>query len=245
MPYLRGTRYPLLYAPPIVVPSGSYIDTVLATSPLAYWPLDEASGTTADNAEGTAARDITYQNGVSLANDNTGAFGTVAPLFDGSDDYVGSLSVLGADFDGQEFTISVWAKTNSPGTLPTIIRIRKDSSNDLFIRLDNTTLQFGYIAGGTFKQISTSHGITATNWHHYAMTVSLTSDQFIAYVDAVQFGTTQTGLGTWVNGSVNNVNSNIGAYNNASSGVFSGWIAHPAIWTSALSGSAITTLANP
>lgn len=39
-----------------------YSDIVLADSPLGYWRCGESSGTTADNAEGTASRDGTYQN---------------------------------------------------------------------------------------------------------------------------------------------------------------------------------------
>lgn len=40
----------------------SYSSTVLADSPIVYYRLGEPSGTTADNAEGTAARDGTYRN---------------------------------------------------------------------------------------------------------------------------------------------------------------------------------------
>jgi hypothetical protein len=40
----------------------AYSDAVLALSPLAYWRLNETSGTVADNAEGTASRDMAYVN---------------------------------------------------------------------------------------------------------------------------------------------------------------------------------------
>ena len=45
----------------------SYSDVILADSPQAYYRLGEPSGTTADNAEGTASRDGTYTNTPALA----------------------------------------------------------------------------------------------------------------------------------------------------------------------------------
>jgi hypothetical protein len=54
----------------------TYKDKVLGTVPddlIAYWTLAETSGSTADNAEGTAARDGTY-TGVTL-NSSTGPDG--------------------------------------------------------------------------------------------------------------------------------------------------------------------------
>jgi len=44
----------------------AYSDVVLADSPIVYYRLGEPSGTTADNAEGTAARDGTYRNAPTL-----------------------------------------------------------------------------------------------------------------------------------------------------------------------------------
>lgn len=245
MPYYRGTRYPLLYAPPIVVASGSYIDTVLATSPIAYWPSNETSGTTADNAEGTAARDGTF-NAVSLNNDSTGPFGTGAPLFDGTSSYVNTYSSsLDSAFNGQLVTCAVWAKLNTSGSNKRLFRVSADANNNIIIVLESTNINFFYRAGGTVNATGlTAHGITATNWHHFALTASKSSDEVKFYIDGSQFSTTLTGLGTWA-GSLSSTLVTIGSNDTSPTQVFNGWIAHMGIWASALSGSTINTLANP
>lgn len=69
----------------------SFDTTATNTSPYAWYKLDETSGTTADNAEGTAARDGTYVGTPTLNIDGKpGAIRAAdkAVRFDGSDDHV-------------------------------------------------------------------------------------------------------------------------------------------------------------
>jgi hypothetical protein len=69
------------------------------------------------------------------------------------------------------------------------VRIGIEAGGDLF---------FSYSAGGVTKLCTGAHPSPDTNWHHYKITWSSAGDVLKAYVDGVQFSTTQTGLGTWV-----------------------------------------------
>jgi hypothetical protein len=73
----------------------AYADVILADSPHVYYRLEEPSGTDADNAEGTAARDGTYVGSPTL--DQAGVADSKCPTFDGSDDLVTCTSIAALD----------------------------------------------------------------------------------------------------------------------------------------------------
>jgi hypothetical protein len=76
-------------------------------SPVALWLLDETSGTTADNAQGTATYDGTYVNGPLL--NQTGAYtGSKAVKFDGVNEHI--TVPYNANLIRNVCTWEVWAK---------------------------------------------------------------------------------------------------------------------------------------
>ncbi len=127
----------------------------------------------------------------------TPLYGAASKDFDGTNDTVLLPNV--AQFNGQEGTISFWATLDSGGVFHQITNPRASDANyqiDIG-RLVTGEMRVFHSAGiGTLKTISFAFPADST-WHHVAVTWSLSADQFKAYLDGTQAGTTQTGLGTW------------------------------------------------
>lgn len=226
-----------------------YYKKVLTTqraSLLAYWPLWEASGSVADNFEGTAARDGSY-TGVTLGQPGIGD-GRTSPFFDGVNDYVNVFSGSFRDaFNGQELTIAGWAKVNeasvwSDGAMRQCIRLLVDGNNHLYIRktTTNNLLGFYYKGGGT-ATLAVTTTLSTTSWFHWAMTISKTANEMKAYINGSQVGTTQSGFGAWV-GLLNASQCCIGAAITTPSEVWHGWLPHFAVWSTPLTAPQIARL---
>lgn len=222
-----------------------YSDKTLSFSPIAYWPLNETSGTNADNAEGTAARDGTY-SGVTL-NSSTGPDSDAVGLWDGSNDYCDIYSAsLDGVFDGAEMTICGWFKVSGAGvwtdsTLREMIRIR--ATANIYVRRTATDNQIEFRRDATPTSTVTVSSYSPTDWVHFAVTVSEAADEMKAYLDGVQTGSTQTGLGTWT-GSLSSTSCCIGSDTTSTDEPWSGYLAHVSVFDSPLSANDITDLYN-
>ena len=97
----------------MVLAGGGYSDKVLGYSPIAYWPLWEASGATAEDISGNGF-DGAY-TGVTLGQEGIGD-GNTCPLFDGANDYV---DIYSAGFAGALMRLRVpltgWMKVFNAG----------------------------------------------------------------------------------------------------------------------------------
>lgn len=217
----------------------SYIQRVLSVAPdalIGYWPLSEPSGAAAIEQTRRAANGAHV--GVTLG--QPGPDGGGAPLYDGINDYTSVYSAaLAAAFSGLEGTLAVWARVNGAGvwtdaTVRHVATFRFDGSNQIAIRRSATsnTLTFQYLAGATNKTVSPS-GLSSTDWMHLLMTWSKSADEMKAYLNGVQVGTTQTGLGTWA-GTLNSTRVNVGTDAQTPTNPWSGYAAHCPVWTRAL-----------
>jgi hypothetical protein len=196
---------PLTFAGPSAV--GGYSAKVLSYSPIAYWPLNETSGTTA----------ICQVN-----------------------------AALAAAFNGAEGSISWWFKVYdagvwTDGTFRYHVYGAADASNNVFYRRHTTNnwLTMWYRAGGTISQQAIVPE-QPTTWTHIALTWSATDDAFKSYFAGVQAGPTISGLGIWAGPLADTV---IGAGDLVPTSVWHGYLAHVAIYTSALSLATIQDLA--
>lgn len=227
----------------------AYADIIIADTPYAYYRLGESSGTTADNAEGTSARDGTYVNTPTLA--VTGALegdaDTAITLASASSEYVDvPLTALDtAILAAGAITFECWLKTTQTGIVnlygqrtgnPFIFfRINSNSgggttngSVEFNIRGDNA----GHIINGA---TSGSVGINDGAWHHVVIAVNLTSATGLIYVDGVSRAVTH---GTQVTPAAMTITNNgdIGAVNSsgAHSAYFNGSLDEVAIYASVL-----------
>lgn len=205
---------------------------------IGYWPLNEVSGTNADNAEGTAARDGTY-TGVAL-NTITGIEGLPVGLWDGVNDYCDVYSTSFRDvFDGAEGTISIWAKVLSSAvwtdaTERYLVRFRADGSNtvNIFKTSSNNELRLARPGGGVNSGFTIT-GVTTTDWFNLAITWSELDDEVRVYFNGAPATTPITGLGTWV-GNLATLTTLIGSVNQTPTSPWSGYISHGAVWKNAL-----------
>ncbi|AQT68069.1 hypothetical protein STSP2_01224 [Anaerohalosphaera lusitana] len=147
----------------------------------AYWPLDEMTGTTAQdiayNANGT------LNGGLDFANDSvTGKYDS-ALNFDGVDDYIalGTDPALSGTFG---FSISAWVKTTASG----VIIQQRDGSvggyNGQYIVRVNSDGTAGFVVYNDGYQLNfaSTQKVNDGNWHHI-VAVRQGNDGYI-YVDA-------------------------------------------------------------
>lgn len=243
---------------PVFVVSGSlagganplaYTNKVIALNPIAYWPLAEASGTVMTDESGNGRNGAYRASGEPLLGQTGIGDGRTAALFDGTNDYANAFSAsTQAAFNGPEGTIALWFKAGGAGvwtdaTDRRLAQFRVDANNRAYLQRSttNNVITANYIAGGTAKAVNFTTA-APTTWQHFAMTWSKTADQMIAYVNGVQVGAIQTGLGTWA-GSLATTLTVLGASDTSGSNPWSGSEAHTAVWALALSAAQVAILA--
>ncbi len=229
----------------------SYIDKVRGidlANLIGYWPGNELSGTNADNAEGTAARDGTF-SGVSL-NAIVGPDGQPAGQWDGANDYCDVYSTsINTPFDEAEGTLMIWAKVSGSGvwtdsTARRAIAFAADGSNQVYIARHtvNNQLRMTYEAAGTAENLIANAANADTDWHCYLITWSVAADEVKGYEDGTQFSTTRATLGTW-SGALATTLCNVGASSTVPASVWDGYLAHAALWNTPLTATQISNLA--
>ena len=228
----------------------SYSDKVLNTQNanlIAYWRLQEPSGTNADNYEGTAARDGTY-TGVTLGQTGIGD-GLTVPLFDGANDFVDVFSSsLDTAFNLSEGSVILWMQVSgvgvwTDGALRYMLRFRVDGSNQLALlkRSQNNQVRLIREGANVIDQVDLG-GQSDTDFVAWGFTWSEAADEVIAYKDGVQVGSTQTGLGA-SSGNLSSINTTIGSHTTTPAQVWDGQLGHVAIWDTPLSAAQMSTLA--
>lgn len=230
--------------PRLILPTAAhkdYIDRVLATNPIAYWPLDEKSGTVA-RCRVNPAQNALYPRDVSAMTIAEGiGDGNTAPHFNGTSDKVNLLtSALQSAWNGAECTIMGWAKVHSTWDTSdwrdlfycnadgdNWYRILKLGANNLYFWTEQNNVPKG-------EGIAT----TTVEWFQWAITSSVSGDFQRYYKNGVEDAELDTGLGTWA-GTL--AEAWIGA--TVSANFWYGWECHVAIWDSAQTGSIIAELA--
>lgn len=237
------TQLPLTGAGPS---GGNYIAKVLGYNPIAYWPLNETAGATA-NCLVNAAQDGAY-TGATLGQTVTDASGVtfVCPYFDGANDSVDVLTAtLAGVFNGSQGTAMLWIRVDSAavwadGNHRQTLYFRDNAYNNFAnVRKTNAanTLLHQYSAGGVGESYSDSAAGPDADWIFLTIVWDKAGDTVTYYRNGAALATDNT-LGVWA-GPIQQ--ARIG--DDAGSQYWHGWLAQCAVWDSALSAPQIADLA--
>lgn len=232
----------------------SYKQRVIDRSPFVYWPLNETSGTAIDNAEGTATMDATIAGGGTMQFKKQifrdGEWGMLWPS--SGVKYINAYSAaLNSGMNKNEGTISIWfrvpsAATWGEATIRRFLHFRADNNNRFIIQQSSantiTAFRFG---GGTNKNVAMTFASQPTTWQHLAITYSVNSNEMKVYLNGVQQGTTQTGIGTFT-GNLLTTDCCIGITDTSAltNPLIDRMMGHVAIFNSALDAATIADLAD-
>ena len=215
-------------------------------TPLAYYPLNEGSGTTlTESINGWNGTYTGIQWGIDRFID-----GSPVPFFDGANDFGNIYTTALRDaFSGVAGTVALWAKVSGAGVWTDgvgryMVRIRANADNEviLFKSSTNNLFVLRYEAGATvnFQNVAA----TPTAWFHVAITWDKNAGgtgEVKYYYNGSASGATDTGLGTWV-GTPSSTDTVIGASSTVPATVWDGYLAHCAVWTSALTAAQVADL---
>jgi len=179
--------------------------------------------------------------------------GKNAPYFDGTNDFCNVYSTSLRDaFNGAEGTLLCWAKVSAAGVwtdaaLRRVFYFGVDSQN--MVRIHKTTtnnqIALGYNANNVGSVVTHNLASPPTGWTALCLTWSRSAGangQVKAYRDGVQLETTATSLGDWA-GQLASTLTVVGAGSTGPANVWSGTLAHVAVWNRALSAAEIASLA--
>lgn len=220
-----------------------YHQRVLATDPIAYWMLDEKSGTVAyDLVSGhvAGAQNGTH-TGVTLGQDGIGD-GRTSTFYDGANDYTNLLAAAAA-FNGSTGTVMCWGRVTAAGTWTdgsnrTLVRVTVNANHYLYLRKTsaNNTLGWRFV-GNTVGAITTRAAVTTLGFFNMAMTWE--GGFYQAYYNGVAQGA-PVATGVWAG--VPTILA-IGAANLVPAAVWNGTAGSCTFWDRALSASEIADTA--
>jgi hypothetical protein len=187
--------------------------------------------------------------GVTLGQPGIGD-GFTCPLFDGATNITNVFSSgQQVGFNPLAGTLSAWFRMSASGVwtdgaVRYLMVFSVDANNEVSIHKPTTNNRLRYFTamGGTNKFVDVTTSSTA--WNHVALTYDKMADAAIAFINGVQSGATQTGLGVWAGSIVAN-KSNIGAGTVTPSLIHSGFLEHAAYHNIALVPAQIQQLARP
>jgi hypothetical protein len=217
----------------------------LNLDPIAYWPLWEASGTTA-HCLVNPAQNGTYNSDVSGWPVGTGiGDGNTAPTF--ALGYSRSVNINTATFlaalNGSQGSAMIWAKVSgatawTDGQFRAAYDIRDNTYTNRVAQLKssaNNTLQWAYAAGGVSDNINNG-GYSDTGWMCLFWTWDKAGEEVRAYKDGGFVNNSAT-LGVWAGGiTVATIGSS------AAGSYWRGYLAHMAVWDQTLSPTEVALL---
>jgi len=163
--------------------ASAYDDAVYGTTGLvSYWRLNELSGTSAADSQGSHRGDYRRESLRGQPGALTGEANKAVTL-DGVDDYVDLGEPAG--LRTAEFTVEAWFKTSASGTEQTIYRSRPYGQT-LKLGSDGKVIGEYSDSAGTAYTSTSSASFNDGAWHHVAYTRASTGSTL--YVDGNQVG---------------------------------------------------------
>ncbi len=219
----------------------SYAQRVLATGPIAYWPLWDSGAQAQELVAGNHGVHVNVASGQPGIGDRQACGG-----YDGATAYTNIYSAaLAAAFSPAEGTLLCWAKVAnagvwSDGAVRRVAYLQANASNAIAIYRNtvNGDVGIGRNAGG-WKTIN-AQGLSHLGWIAWVVTWSTGADTLVGYLNGASIGQA-SGLGAWA-GSLASTTTCIGATNTTVSHPWHGSLAHCALWNRALSPAEVAAL---
>jgi hypothetical protein len=219
------------------VENKNYSAQVLSDSPVGFWMLDETTGTTADDLT-TNNNNLTYQNSPTLGV-STGLYGiTKAITLNGTNQRAVSATDL-ATFNinpSGNWSMEVWINfTTTTFSTPYIIRGSNALSDTILGAITINNGVTGRIqaqaldsAGAAFVVLNSDLSWNDGRWH-YVVVTAVSGGAMTLYVDGISRASSTTARFS------NTANKTIYVGSNVSSQYYTGSIAAPAVYSTALS----------
>lgn len=176
---------------PVVMGVPTYMKKVLGYSPIAYWMLDETTGTVAV-CQVSAAQNGVFARDISVMGTEVGiGDGNTAPTFDGTQDVSTSIAVA---LGGGTGTFMAWGRISTQGAGQDFLLARSTAQEGLY-RTGST--RYGGKATGIDVPYDPAGG-NDTLWHHYCVSYdgTLGSENTKFYLDGVEQATGPQ-VGSW------------------------------------------------
>jgi hypothetical protein len=245
---LQGVRRTLLSSQRKSI--GQRILSTQAANLIFYVPMQETSGTTADDVSTTNAN-CTYVGSPLLGQSGIGD-GSASVKLDGTtaQRITVPVATLDTPFDPTVGTLLIWGRVASAGiwtdgTLDCLCEFGTGVSGRLLLNkaTTNNTIQIQWIDSVGTKQFSNG-SFTSTNW--FSLCVKWSAANGVdGFLNGVVLGTNQTYAAWTATTPLSNSWTAIGDYISTGNSPWNGWLAHCAIWNVRLSNSEIAAIATP
>lgn len=229
-----ATPVPTPTPTPTPIPvTGSYLSTILADSPIAYWRLNEISGKTIADSSGNGLTGTLTATGVTLGSSSPISGSTSATFSSGAIGF-GNLTALNL---GTNFSIEALVYYSSQDPAAIVCR----GGGGWYLRISKGKVNI--LQSETADVASSVLSITPNIWNHIVVTIDSTGN-YVFYINGSVSGTGKTS-NTFLSGNkeltIGAQSPFVGAFPGSLNENFGGSIAEVAIYKVALSATQVST----
>jgi hypothetical protein len=173
-------------------------DNTANCAPIAYWPIDENTGSTTTYDISGNGQDMDMTSGMNENDWVSGVYGS-ALEFDGVDDYLDNNDTTYWDFGtSTAFTVEAWFKMDSTDSTDRKIvqadRATGKANFEIYYEGDRNVLQANIGVSGAWCTMEGTIDVEDGLWHHvaavYNRNASCTTSDILIYLDGIQESTT-------------------------------------------------------